>query len=247
MGQNWNAEDYAINSKGQLKWGEELTLKLHLNGNENIIDIGCGDGKISAKLSKLVKDGNVFAIDASENMVKFASRQFPKKLYPNLTFLKMNALEINKLNSLEKFDIAFSNACLHWVSNHTAVLKGVRSCLKTGGKILFQMGGRGNVGEVFSSIEVVCARHAYEKYFENFAAPYYFYDIEDYGVWLHQNDFLPMRVELISKDMRHDGDESFKGWLMTTWFPYTDYSKEKQYKGNPFIQKYRVRRKRRMH
>ncbi|MHB8232216.1 MAG: class I SAM-dependent methyltransferase [bacterium] len=227
MGQNWNAEDYATNSKGQLKWGEELIEKLLLEGNESILDIGCGDGKISAKLSKLVKDGNVFAIDASENMVELASRQFPKKLYPNLTFLKMNALEINKLNSLEKFDIAFSNACLHWVNNHADVLRGARSCLKTGGKILFQMGGRGNAGEVFNSIRVVQVKRAYKKYFEKFAAPYYFYDIEDYGIWLHQNDFLPARVELISKDMRHDGDESFKGWLKTAWFPYTDCLPEK--------------------
>ncbi|MHB1661930.1 MAG: class I SAM-dependent methyltransferase [bacterium] len=222
MEQNWNAEDYAINSEGQLKWGEELIEKLLLEGNESILDIGCGDGKISAKLSKLVKGGNVFAIDASESMVEFASRQFPKKLYPNLTFLKMNALEINKLNSLKKFDTAFSNACLHWVKNHAAVLKGVRSCLKTGGKILFQMGGRGNAGGVLSSIKIVQAMPAYRKYFENFAAPYYFYGAEDYEIWLHQNDFLPARVELISKDMHHEGDESFKGWLRTAWFPYAD-------------------------
>jgi trans-aconitate methyltransferase len=223
MGQNWNAEDYAMNSKGQLKWGEELIEKLFLEGNEAILDIGCGDGKISAKLSKLVKEGEVFAIDASENMIRFASGQFPKKLFPNLTFLKMNAIEINKLNSLKKFDIAFSNACLHWVKNHAAVIKGVRAILKNGGRILFQMGGRGDVGEVLSSIKVVRAMPAYRKYFENFAAPYYFYGAEDYEIWLDKNDFLPVRVELISKDMRHDGDESFKGWLRTAWFPYTDY------------------------
>ena len=52
MERNWNAEDYARNSECQLKLGEELIGKLFIKGGEFVLDIGCGDGKISAKLSK---------------------------------------------------------------------------------------------------------------------------------------------------------------------------------------------------
>ena len=40
--------------------------------------------------------------------------------------------------------------------------------------------------------------------------------------WLSENDFKPVRLELIIKDIKYAGEESFKGWLRTTWFPFTD-------------------------
>ena len=216
---NWNAEDYAKNSQCQLQLGEELIEKLSLTSNESLLDIGCGDGKISVKLSKILKKGEVVAIDASENMIKLASRQFSKNRYSNLTFYRMDAREIN---FPKKFDIAFSNACLHWIKEHGGVLRKVHSCLKPKGRILFQMGGRGNVDEVLNTVKLVLNKPDWSKYFNNFVTPYYFYDIKDYEIWLSENDFKPGQLELISKDIKYAGEESFKGWLRTTWFPFTD-------------------------
>ncbi len=50
--QNWDAEDYARNSSAQLEWATELMVKLALKGDEALLDIGCGDGKIMAELSR---------------------------------------------------------------------------------------------------------------------------------------------------------------------------------------------------
>ena len=216
---NWNAEDYAKNSQCQLQLGEELIEKLSLIGNESLLDIGCGDGKISVKLSKILKKGEVVAIDASENMIKLASRQFSKNQYSNLTFYRIDAREIN---FPKKFDIAFSNACLHWIKEHGGVLRKVHACLKPKGRILFQMGGRGNVYEVLNTVKLVLNKPDWSKYFNNFVTPYYFYDIKDYEIWLSENNFKPLRLELTTKNIKHAGEESFKGWLRTTWFPFTD-------------------------
>jgi trans-aconitate 2-methyltransferase len=49
--QIWNAEDYAKNSSVQLQWAQELISKLALQGYESVLDIGCGDGKITAQLA----------------------------------------------------------------------------------------------------------------------------------------------------------------------------------------------------
>lgn len=215
---NWDAEDYAKNSSAQMQWAQELIEKLALNGSESIIDIGCGDGKISVMLAEHVKDGKVVGIDLSENMVRHATGQFAAS-NRNLTFLNMDAININLS---EKFDIAFSNAVLHWVKDHAAVLRGVRACLKTGGRILFQMGGRGNAEEIFAVIREVRQRLRWRGYFENFVPPYYFYGPEEYESWLSESGFRPARVELIPKDMKHNGAEGLKGWLRTTGFPFTD-------------------------
>jgi len=217
--QQWNADDYARNSSAQLQWAQELIAKLGLQGGESVLDIGCGDGKISAQLARAAKDGNVLGVDLSQDMIRLASEQFPAAQYSNLSFLRMDAADMRLDGS---FDVAFSNAALHWVSDHVAVLRGVHACLKPGGRTLLQMGGRGNAAEVFATIEQVTQQPRWRRYYEGFTAPYHFYGPEDYEVWLPETGFCPARVELVPKDMQHQGAEGLKGWLRTTWFPYTD-------------------------
>ena len=217
--QKWNAEDYAKNSSAQLEWAQELISKLGLQGHESVLDIGCGDGKISAQLALAVRKGAVVGIDLSEEMIRLAAEQFPPDQYPNLSFLCMDAAAIRLPG---KVDVAFSNAALHWVKDHVAVLRGVRACLEPGGRILLQMGGRGNAADVFAALQKVMQSPAWEPYFQGFTPPYYFYGPEEYEQWLPLCGFRTVRVELISKDMQHQGVEGMLGWLRTTWFPFTD-------------------------
>lgn len=217
--QKWNADDYARNSSAQLQWAQELIAKLDLQGCEAVLDIGCGDGKIGAQLARAARNGKVLGIDLSEDMVRLASEQFPAAQYPNLSFLRMDAAD---MRLAERFDVAFSNAALHWVKDHAAVLAGVHACLKPGGRILFQMGGRGNAAEVFVAIAKVTQQPRWRRYYEGFTPPYHFYGPEEYEAWLADNGFRPRRVELVPKDMQHRGEDGLKGWLRTTWFPYTD-------------------------
>jgi trans-aconitate 2-methyltransferase len=53
----WDAKDYAKNSQNQYQWAKELIPKLKLKGNETLLDIGCGDGKITAELAKCIPNG----------------------------------------------------------------------------------------------------------------------------------------------------------------------------------------------
>jgi trans-aconitate 2-methyltransferase len=217
--QSWDAEDYARNSSAQLTWATELMAKLALKGDEALVDIGCGDGKITAELARQLTRGSVVGIDASPAMVAAAQTRFPQAQYPNLGFRQMDAA---CLELPATFDIAFSTSVLHWVRDHQAVLRGVRRCLRLGGRILFQMGGRGNAEEMFSIVQAMIRSPSWRDAFAGFEAPWYFYGVEDYQTWLPSCGFTPVRIELVPKDMQHDGPEQLKGWMRTTWFPYTD-------------------------
>lgn len=217
--QGWNAEDYAGNSSAQLEWAQELIAKLDLKGYESVLDIGCGDGKVSAQLARTVRDGYVVGIDVSEDMIRHATVQFPSEAYPNLSFHCMDATDIR---FADRFDVVFSNAALHWIENQHAVLKGVRSCLKPGGKLLFQMGGHGNAEEILNVVEKVVQQDRWQEYFETFTSPYHFCGTKEYEIWLAENGFCISRLELIPKDMKHKNADDFAGWLRTVWFPYTD-------------------------
>lgn len=212
----WNAEDYAKNSSAQRTWADELIAKLTLAGDESVLDIGCGDGKITHEIALRLPNGSVLGVDSSENMITLAAQSFAGA---NLSFRVMDAADI-RLDRM--FDVAFSNAALHWVRDHQAVLKGLRKHLNPNAKILLQMGGRGNAAGMIAVLEQIIAGENWRAFFEDFKLPYYFYAIEDYERWLPSTGYEVVRLELIPKDMIHDGREGLEGWLRTTWFPYTD-------------------------
>jgi len=92
---NWNAADYAANSAVQQTWARELIARLNLRGDERVLDVGCGDGKVSAEIARAVPNGLVVGVDASAEMIAFARKQFPAKRNPNLTFRVCDARKIN--------------------------------------------------------------------------------------------------------------------------------------------------------
>ena len=217
---DWNAEDYAEHSAGQEEWARQLIDKIALHGHESILDLGCGDGKISAHLASLVS-GSVVGIDSSASMISLARRRFSSAGHANLRFVQMDATDL-RLSG--EFDVAFSNAVLHWIEDHVAVLTGVRAALRPGGKLLFQMGGHGNAAGVFRVMQQVLRRPRWSRYYAGFTSPYHLYKPEDYARWLPECGFRSTRAELMAKDMQHPGLEAFTGWLRTTWFPYIDRS-----------------------
>jgi trans-aconitate methyltransferase len=214
----WDVEDYNKSSSEQQKWARELIEKLRLRGDEHVLDIGSGDGKVTAELARRVPKGVVLGIDSSEGMVRFAREKFQGAEYNNLRFEMMDA---RALTFKGGFDVVFSNATLHWVTDHRPVLAGIKNSLNPAGRILLQMGGKGNASEVVEAIEAVLARDSWKGYFQNFAFPYGFFGPDEYRGWLLMAGFIPRRAELIEKDMIHKGKEGLSAWLRTTWLPYT--------------------------
>ncbi len=213
----WNATDYANNATAQYTWAQSLIGQLDLTGNESVLDIGCGDGRITAEIANVVT-GSVLGIDSSVNMVSLATSRYGK-MSDRLQFRHMDASNIAVHN---KVDLVFSNAALHWVSDHRAVLAGINSALKPGGRVVLSMGGKGNAPDLLPMIEKLIQQPVWRAYFDDFVFPYAFYGSEDYTQWLPAAGLQTIRVELVPKDMVHENVEALKGWLRTTWFPYTD-------------------------
>jgi trans-aconitate 2-methyltransferase len=218
MAYKWDAADYARSSAGQQEWARELIAKLHLSGSERLLDIGSGDGKVSAELASSLTTGSVLGVDNSPEMIALAETRFSPMKYPNLRFRLTDAVALPFRN---EFDVVFSNATLHWVIDHAPVLKGIAASLKPGGRTLLQMGGRGNAAAVVSAMDKVRAKPEWSSRFEGFQFPYGFHAAGEYRVWLTEAGLTPLRVELLPKDMAHADREAFAGWLRTTWIPYT--------------------------
>lgn len=213
----WDASDYARHSGAQQKWARELITKLHLQGNEALLDIGCGDGKVTAEISSYLQGGIVVGLDNSDDMVALAQDKFPWQAYPNLSFRRQDA---RQLPFHQEFDVVFSNAALHWILDHRPVLQGIYRALKPNGRVVVQMGGKGNAAQVIDAVHAIILHDVWRGFFKDFSFPYGFYSPEEYAPWLQDAGFTVDSLELKAKDMIHENIENFQGWFRTTWLPY---------------------------
>jgi trans-aconitate 2-methyltransferase len=214
----WNPAEYAQNSNAQQSWARELLHEVKLQGNEAILDVGCGDGKITADFAKTLPNSRVVGIDNSAEMVEYAARTYPRSIYPNLSFEQVDA---RSLNFHEEFDLCFSNAALHWVDDHQAFLRGSSQVLRSGGRLIVSCGGQGNAAEVLKTFAKLMVLDIWQQYFDDFHNTYSFYSDKDYSVWLAESKFKIEQLRLVPKDMTHKGRTGLSNWIRTTWMPFT--------------------------
>jgi trans-aconitate 2-methyltransferase len=213
----WNAADYAANSVVQQTWARELIAKLNLHGDERILDVGCGDGKVTAEIARYLPRGSTTGVDASHQMIRFAKKTFSAKEFPNLKFQVMDA---RKIRFVRKFDFVFSNAALHWVDDHQKILHGAASALKPDGRLVVSCGGKGNAQDVFVALRPEMRLKRWREFFRKMPTPYFFYAPADYEKWLPKSGFKIQSLNLAPKDATYEGADGFAAWLRTTWIPY---------------------------
>jgi len=216
----WNAAEYAANSAVQQSWARELIARLQLRGDEHILDVGCGDGKVTAEIARAVSRGFVLGTDASAEMIAFAQKTFPPAKISNLKLAIADAREMGGGKAANSFDLVFSNAALHWVDDHEKFLRGAASVLKAGGRLVVSCGGKGNAHDVFLALRPEMRRQRWREFFRKMPLPYFFYAPGDYEKWLPKFGFQIHALKLAPKDATYGGAAGFATWLRATWLPF---------------------------
>lgn len=222
---HWNPADYARHSRGQEQWARELFSLLRLRADESLLDVGCGDGRLTAELAQMVPRGRVVGVDSSREMIVHASEHFPPAQFPNLKFQHANVIS---MSFHHEFDVVYSNAVLHWVRDQKKAVAAIAKALKPGGRCVLQMGGKGNGAGVISVFE-----HCLKEQFgiesqDRLNIPYVFSAPQEFRQWLEEAGLVPGSVELIEKDMIHANRSAFTGWLRTAWLPYAETAEPEQ-------------------
>jgi len=202
----FDGKKYGKASLHQREWGTKLIAELNLQGSERILDLGCGDGAVSAQIADVVPDGEVTGIDASRGMIEAAR---PKER-GNLRFLQM---DIDDLNFVEQFDVVFSNATLHWVRDHRRLLANAGRALRPGGSIRFNFAGDGNCSNFFSVVREAMAAERFAAHFAGFDWPWYMPSVEEYAALVHASGLAEGRVWGENADRYFADAEAMTQWI----------------------------------
>lgn len=129
----WEPQFYRENSSMQHRWADILLAKSNLPTVGKILDVGCGDGHISAMLAKRMPQVNIIGLDLSSSMVEYAATTFTNDQYPNLSFIVGDAEELARLDHLASI-VSFST--YHRVKNHHKAFESAFRSLLPGGQFL---------------------------------------------------------------------------------------------------------------
>jgi len=185
----WNAAEYARLSGLQAAMAEEVLglLRGRLRGDERVLDVGCGNGKVTRNIAALVPRGSVVGVDASAKMVEFArSADVSSGAAPaNLTFDVMDA---RRLTFREEFDLVVSFNALHWIaeSEQPLALRGICGALKPGAAAQLRLVSRGARKSLEDVIEETSKSARWKKYFAGVHDPYLHMTPEAYSTLAEQ-------------------------------------------------------------
>ncbi len=199
---DWNSSLYQDKHAFVWKYGENLLQLLKPQPHEQILDLGCGTGQLTAKIAEA--GTNVIGIDSASEMIQKAQQN-----YPQLQFQVANA---KNFQLSQPVDAIFSNATLHWIPEANEVISSIRKSLKIGGRFIAEFGGKGNIELIVKALYEALERIG----FENTANlnPWYFPSIGEYATKLEKQGFEVTYSHLFSRPtLLQDKDAGLANWI----------------------------------
>jgi len=179
---------------------EEMALpvlaRLQLQGNETVLDAGCGSGRVTQHVLDAVPNGRVIAVDADADMVRAAAATLAGSpaIVRQVDLLELDLPSLNV--GVDAVDAVFSTATFHWIQDHDTLFARMYAALVDGGRFEAQCGGGHNIARVHAVARDV-ARN--EQYADDL------YDVE--GV---TNFYTPEQTE---ERLRAAGFTDVRCWL----------------------------------
>lgn len=133
----WDPVQYGRYSDERTRPFHELLARVGADRPERVVDLGCGDGALTATLVDRWPEATVVGVDSSESMLAAAA----VRAMPRLTFALGT---IEDWRPAGPVDVLVSNAALHWVSDHQEQLPRLVGSLAPDGWLAVQVPGNGD-------------------------------------------------------------------------------------------------------
>lgn len=128
---SWDPDQYPRFAREREQPFFDLCSLLETVESPTVVDLGCGDGRLTAELHRRLGAARTTGIDSSPTMLDSARGRAGDQL-------RFVPGDLSTWHG-EGVDIVLSNAALHWVPDHAAVLGRWRDSLAPGGQLAVQM------------------------------------------------------------------------------------------------------------
>lgn len=197
---DWNAALYDAKHAFVFAYGSSLVELLAPRPGELILDVGCGTGHLTATIAR--SGAQVVGLDRSPAMIEVARQRYPD--------LEWRLGDIRSFLYPRPFDAIFSNATLHWIPEAEAVAEALARLLKPGGRLVLEMGGRGNVAALYTAVQEVL----HERLAVTPPNPWYFPALGEYAALLEAHGFEVQAAWLFERPtVLEEGERGLRLWL----------------------------------
>jgi trans-aconitate 2-methyltransferase len=211
----WNSTVYHRVSAPQVSWGKKVLARLHLRGDELVLDAGCGTGRLTADLLDSLPHGRVVGVDLSQNMLVSAGEHLSSHLGSRLSLLACDFLHLPFAHA---FDGIVSTAAFHWVLDHDRLFAGLHRVLKPGGWLEAQCGGGPNLKVLRARADALSATPKFAQFFTGFREPWLFEDAEGAAATLKRAGFIDVETSTEPALTLLDGAEQYNEFIRNVIF-----------------------------
>ena len=215
---HWTTEAYSASASFVPELASRITQWLDPQPADTILDLGCGDGILTAKIKSQCT--RVLGLDASANLINAAKKSYGESEQLGWRVVDCRYLEDSgQINSHAGFDKVFSNAALHWILRdpvtRSSVLRAAYNALKPGGAFVFEMGGAGNVADAHTALIAALVHQGVGIAEAREACPWFFPSEMLMGQLLEEVGFKVQKMELEYRPTRltAEKDGGLVGWV----------------------------------
>lgn len=193
---SWDAAAYQRVGAFVPALGEAALDLLDPQPGERILDIGCGDGTLTARIVE--RGARVVGIDSSDSMIEAARARG----------LDARLMSVADMGFNGDFDAAFSNATLHWVLDKERTARAIWFALRPGGRFAGEFGGEGNLQRLREALDEELAGRGYLPPVE---AANWYPSAEEFTALYERAGFTAVDARLIERPTPLD--YGVEGWV----------------------------------
>ena len=213
---DWDGVEYRRVSSLQQWLADRALRDLDLSGVRSLIDIGCGDGRITAEIAARVPGATVVGLDASPRMIAAAATT------PGSEAVRYEVGDVLTMAYVDDFDCAVSFNALHWVVDQAAALSRIAAALHRPGRALLVLVGGGERPSLERVAMEVTGTIAWRAAFSGFSPPFVHPTADELGATARSAGLtvVDQTVEDLSWDF--GTTEAFTAWCAVGFGAWTD-------------------------
>lgn len=208
---DWDGAAYQRVSDPQFRWGMRVLERAKLAGDETVLDVGCGSGRLTAELLERLPRGHVIATDASPSMLAEARQQLAR-FGERVEFLGGDALALELDQAV---DLVFSTAVFHWILDHEKLFRVLYRALRPGGRLVAQCGGVSNLAILKARADELAHATRFAPFFRGWKNLWNYATPEETAMRLRAAGFTEVETSLESAPTLFESEPAYRQFVAT--------------------------------